>query len=204
MVTTDSKSRNSLFHRLQIPLLLLVFVAPFVVAFFYKPTHFMNTGELVKPPRPIADVALQTLDGKPAHFGELKSKWSLIYFGPAACKVTGPCPSNLYKMRQIRLAQGKNANRVQYVFVVTDKAQMDKLRAMLHEYPHLRVLTGSSEAIHALARQFALKAGSPLDGLGRIYMVDPLGNLMMSYGADADPTGMRKDLARLLKVSRVG
>jgi hypothetical protein len=49
-----------------------------------------------------------------------------------------------------------------------------------------------------------LPAGSPLDNLNRVYLVDPLGNFMMSYPADADPTGMRKDLARLLRISQIG
>jgi cytochrome oxidase Cu insertion factor (SCO1/SenC/PrrC family) len=200
----DSKPGGILADKYQIPLLLLVFIAPIVVAFFWKPTSFMNSGELINPPRAITDVTLQSLDGKPVKFSDLKSKWTLIYFGPAACKKDSPCPASLYKMRQVRLAQGKNADRVQYVFVVTDPKGLDKLRAMLPDYPTMRVLTGAPKAIKALSDQFALKQGTPLEGTGRIYMVDPLGNLMMSYTADADATGMRKDLNRLLRVSRAG
>jgi hypothetical protein len=68
----------------------------------------------------------------------------------------------------------------------------------------MRAVIGPPEAFDALAREFTLPAGSPLDNLNRIYLVDPLGNFMMSYPADADPTGMRKDLARLLRISQIG
>jgi hypothetical protein len=38
----------------------------------------------------------------------------------------------------------------------------------------------------------------------RIYLIDPLGNLMMSYAADAKPKGMLEDLKRLLRLSSIG
>ena len=68
----------------------------------------------------------------------------------------------------------------------------------------MHVIAGPPPAVAELARQFTLPAGSPLDDPDRIYVVDPLGNLMMSYPAGADPNGIRKDLARLLRVSRIG
>ncbi len=180
----------------------LVFIIPVVAAIFWKPQQFMNHGELVEPARPIDDVALTTLEGKPIRFGELKTKWTLLYFGPAACLQA--CERNLYKMRQVRLAQGKNMLRVQNVFVMTDPGGLQRLREVLKQYPDLRVVTGTRKNVKALVDQFALQPGSPSSRLRRIYVVDPIGNFMMSYPADADPSGMRKDLARLLKVSRIG
>jgi hypothetical protein len=46
--------------------------------------------------------------------------------------------------------------------------------------------------------------GTALDAPGRVYLIDPIGNLVLSYAPDADPSGMRKDLARLLRLSQVG
>ena len=37
-----------------------------------------------------------------------------------------------------------------------------------------------------------------------IYLVDPLGNLMMRYPRDPDPAKLVKDLQRLLRYSRIG
>jgi hypothetical protein len=90
------------------------------------------------------------------------------------------------------------------VLVVTDLKALDLLRYAVKDHPGMHVIVGPPEAVTELARQFTLPAGSPLDNLNRIYVVDPLGNFMMSYPADADPNGIRKDLARLLRASRIG
>ncbi|MFQ5756851.1 MAG: SCO family protein [Acidiferrobacterales bacterium] len=191
------------------PVILLValFALPFIFAYGlywygWRPGGTINHGELVQPARPIADVTLRTLTGRDIRFHDLRRNWVLVYFGSAECG--NRCENNLYKMRQVRLAQGKDADRIYRVFLVTDARSLDRLRPMLVEYPGMQVITGPAENIKTLATQFTLPAGSPLDGLERIYVVDPLGNLMMSYPADADPSGMRKDLVRLLKVSQIG
>jgi cytochrome oxidase Cu insertion factor (SCO1/SenC/PrrC family) len=161
-----------------------------------------NYGELVEPARPIDDVLLKDLAGIPIRFSALKDKWTLIYFGSAEC--LKPCTDNLYKMRQMTAAQGPDAVRVQRVFVVTDPTALDLLRYTLVEYPGTKVLLGAPDTVRELASQFALSAGSALQGLNRIYVVDPLGNFMMSYPADADPSRMNKDLRQLLRASRIG
>ena len=142
------------------------------------------------------------LDGKPIRFSDLRGKWTLVAFGTAECLT--PCERNLYKMRQVIEAQGKEANRLQSVMVATDARALDWIRYAIKDYPNTRVIAGPADNVAKLARQFALPAGGPLDSLNRIYLVDPLGNFMMSYPADADPSGMRRDLVRLLKVSRIG
>lgn len=194
-------------NRLTIALIALLFVLPVALSYVlysigWRPAGTVNHGELIEPPRDIRDVSLQTLGGKTIRFTDLNGKWTLIYFGSAKC--LAPCERNLYKMRQVRLAQGDDAERVQRVFVVTDTRALDWLRYTLKEYPGMRVLIGPTDNVKALARQFALPVGTPLEGLDRIYVIDPLGKLMMSYPVDADPGGIRKDLARLLKVSRIG
>lgn len=177
-------------------------IAYLLVGSGWRPSATKNYGELVHPARPLADVELVALDGRRVRLEQLRGRWNLVYFGPAYC--LAPCTDNLYKMRQITAAQGKQAGRVQRVFVVTDAAAMDWLRYTLKEYPGMEVLVGSPQAVRQLAAQFALPTGGALDELHRIYVVDPLGNLMMSYPADADPRGMNKDLSFLLKASQIG
>jgi cytochrome oxidase Cu insertion factor (SCO1/SenC/PrrC family) len=193
--------------RWQVVLLAAVFALPPVLAYVlyhsgWRPSSPRSHGELVQPPRPLEDAALTALDGKPMRLNELRGKWTLFYFGPAEC--LKPCTDNLYKMRQVHIAQGKDMERVQRVFIVTDPKALDALRYTIKDYTDTIVLRGSPAVIESLARQFAVNAGSPLDNLHRIYLVDPLGNLMMSYPDDADPTGLRKDLGRLLRTSQVG
>lgn len=200
-VVTPSSGRR------RILLIGALFALPVIAAYAlylsgWRPSSTGNYGELVQPARPIEDVALTQLDGKPIRFSDLHGKWTLITFGTAEC--LSPCERNLYKMRQVIETQGKEADRLQSVMVAMDAKALDWLHYAMKDYPNTRVITGPADNVAKLARQFALPAGSPLDNLNRIYLVDPLGNFMMSYPADADPTGMRKDLVRLLKVSRIG
>jgi cytochrome oxidase Cu insertion factor (SCO1/SenC/PrrC family) len=202
---TPSINRSG--SRRKLLLLASLFVLPILVAYVlyysgWRPEAVHPHGELVQPARPVADAALILLDGKPIRFSEVRGKWTLVTFSAAEC--LKPCERNLTKMRQVIAAQGKEAERVQSLLVVTDGKALDWLRYAIQDYPGMRVVTGPADSVHALARQFTLPAGNPLDNLNRVYLVDPLGNFMMSYPADADPTGMRKDLARLLRISRIG
>jgi cytochrome oxidase Cu insertion factor (SCO1/SenC/PrrC family) len=188
-------------------LLAALFAVPVIVAYAlyfsgWRPASTGNHGELVQPVRPIADATLTRLDGRTMRFSELRGKWTLITFSAAEC--LKPCERNLYNMRQVITAQGHKAERVQSVLVVTDLKALDLLRYAVQDYPGMHAIVGPPQTVSALARQFTLPAGSPLDNLNRVYVVDPLGNFMMSYPADADPNGIRKDLARLLRVSRIG
>ena len=200
---SDHPSRG----RLKVLLIAGLFLLPVLIAYVlfgtgWRPSTTGNYGELVQPARPITDVALRSIDGARISFHDLKGKWNLIYFAAAGCPK--PCIDALYKMRQVSLAQGKEARRIRRIIVVYGATVPERLRKALPDYPGMQVITGPSDAVKTLAHQFYLPTGTPFDGLHRIYLVDPLGNFMMSYAADADPTGMRKDLARLLKVSQVG
>jgi cytochrome oxidase Cu insertion factor (SCO1/SenC/PrrC family) len=193
--------------RRKLLLIAALFALPMLVAYAlyysgWRPEAVHPHGELVQPARPVADAALVLLDGKPMRFSELRGKWTLVTFGAAEC--LSPCERNLVKMRQVIAAQGKEAERVQSILIVKDAKMRDWLNYAVKDYPGMRVVAGPADAVTALAREFTLPAGSPLDNLNRIYVVDPLGNFMMSYPADADPTGMRKDLAKLLRVSQIG
>lgn len=193
--------------RRRLLLLALLFVLPMVVAYglYYggwRPSTTGNHGELVQPARPIEDVALIQRDGTPMHFRDLRGKWTLLIFADGQCP--NPCQQNLLKMTRVILAQGENAARVQSVLVSAEAEARDWLTSVAREYPELRVIIGPPQAVALLARQFAASPDDAAGSTHRIYLVDPLGNFMMRYEADADPNGLRKDLKRLLHVSRIG
>jgi len=207
MVQHEQKNPTKARARRKILIIALIAALPLIIAYalFYsgwRPGSTANYGELVQPARPIADATLLTLDRKKIRFSEWRGKWTLLTFSAAEC--LSPCEKNLYNMRQVITAQGEEARRVQSVFIVTDPKALVWLHYAIKDYPGMQVIVGPQEEVTALARQFVLADGSPPEIGQRIYLVDPLGNLMMSYPAGADPTGMRKDLARLLRVSQIG
>lgn len=198
-------SKKSARSALQIGLLAVLFVLPPVAAYvlFYagfRPAVGGNYGELIEPARPVADMALLTPDGRGFRFSELAGKWTLIYVGGRHCGEV--CRQSLYKLNQVRLAQGKEMDRVASVYVrllAENDVDVEKLE---QTYPGVIFLLASPGSHSMLEGQ--LSGESVLQTEQSIYIVDPIGNVMMKYPAGADATGMRKDLKRLLKVSQVG
>lgn len=72
------------------------------------------------------------------------------------------------------------------------------------EHPGLITARADDAAGKAFVGVFPDYDNRPVEQAGRIYIVDPLGNLMMSYAADAKPKGLLEDLKKLLKLSHIG
>ncbi len=167
--------------RLKLGAVFLACAAPFVLGwaawyFGWGTGTAGNYGELITP-RPLAAPPLQALRGK----------WVLVTFDAAACDAY--CERKLYFIRQVRTAQGKEQRRVERLWVLTDAGT---------PRPELLAAIEGTRISRALPEAFP---GNPVD---HIYVVDPLGNLMMRFPRDPDPSRMLKDLQRLLKYSRIG
>jgi cytochrome oxidase Cu insertion factor (SCO1/SenC/PrrC family) len=175
----------------------LASLAPFVLAYlafyFWAPEGRMNYGELIEPARPLADEALLLADGRPFRLATLRGKWIVMQVGPGACDEA--CQRRLYHMRQVRRAQGKNMDRIERVWLVSDDAPLDPAVTQAFEGTHFVRAAGSR-----VLREPPLAGESA----GHVYLVDPLGNLMLRFPRDADPSRMRRDIERLLKVSQIG
>jgi cytochrome oxidase Cu insertion factor (SCO1/SenC/PrrC family) len=172
-------------------------IAPFALAYltfhFWAPETRMNYGELIAPPRPLGDVALKLADGRPFRLGELRGRWILMQVSPGACDEG--CQRRLYYMRQVRRAQGKNMDRIERVWLIDDEAPLDPALAQAFDGTYFVRAAGSG-----VLRDPALAGDPP----GHLYLIDPLGNLMMRFPRDADPSRILRDIARLLKASQIG
>ena len=162
-------------------LLVAACAAPFVLGWLAYEYRWVsgrtsNYGELLKP-RPV---------GGP--LAPLRGKWVLVTADGAACSAA--CERKLYIVRQVRKAQGKEMDRIDRLWLLTDGG---KPRAEL-----VAALDGG----HVAAADARLLGALP--NVVDIYLVDPLGNLMMRFPAEADPQKMIKDLQRLLKYSSFG
>jgi hypothetical protein len=158
-----------------------------------------NYGTLVSPVRALGDLPLQGLDGTTFNLADLHGKWVLLSVGNSACAVA--CQKNLYFLRQVRQAMGNERRRVERLFVLTDTRQLPAFQARLQGHEGLKVAVGPQATITQL--QAVLRNPNPVAEDGW-YIVDPLGNVMMSYPPDFNGELMIKDLRRLLAVSQVG
>lgn len=190
-------------NRKNMLLVLAVFALPVVVATLmyvtgWKPSVTGNHGELIQPARFIEELSMQSMDGKPVKFSELHGKWTMVYFDSASC--TEECMKQLYVMRQTHIAQGKDQDRIQRIFILTDTKAVDSLKTKLTEYSDMFVWTGDKSVLAKLTQDFGIDA-QETTVQQNIYLVDPMGNVMMRYSPKIDPAGIRKDLVRLLKYS---
>lgn len=192
-------------QRVQFVLLLLALFLPVILSSWlyftgWRPSGTKNFGELMQPARPLSELPLRSWEGQPTTLHALPRKWTLLYIAPAQCG--GACEQALHNIRQVALAQGKERDRVQTVLVSGGEARA-WLNYVLKDQTGFIVLTGSPAELDAFTREFGRPQGPAVAG-ERIYLIDPLRNLSLSYPANADPSGMRKDLKHLLKVSQIG
>ena len=164
---------------------LLPVVGSYVLYWFWKPAAFLNYGELLATAVP----ELHAQTGLP----KLRGKWAFLIVDSGTCDEW--CRRKLYIMRQVRLTQGKDMDRVERAWLLDDAAVPGA--ALVSEYAGTYLLQAPGNAL--LAKLPA--SGSVRD---HIYLVDPLGNLVLRYPRDADPSRIKKDLSRLLRASRIG
>ena len=173
-------------------LCLAPFIAAYVAYFYWQPHGGANYGELI-PARTLIDPPLRLLDQHTFKLSALRGKWVLLQLDRAECDAY--CRTKLYDMRQVRLAQGREMERVERVWLILDEAPLETL--LMREYDGTRMLRAGGSPI--------VGAFPPVGGAREhIYLIDPHGNLMMRFPKDADPRRMYKDLARLLRASRIG
>lgn len=167
-------------------------VAAWLAYFVWPPQSRTNYGELVEP-RPLSDPDLRLLDGESFRLSRLRGKWILLQVDSGVCG--DACRRKLVYMRQARLALGKDAERVERVWLIDDDAAPDP--ALLRENDGLRAARASATA----ALGDLHPAGDPA---AHIFLVDPRGNLMLRFPGDPDGRRMLRDLSRLLSASRIG
>ena len=185
--------------RLKMLLIWAVCAAPVVASYlsYYvvKPQGRINHGTLITPPKPMAaepGLAFTDLQGQAVAPQALQGQWLLVSVAGGACDAA--CERQLYLQRQLREVLGRDKDRVDRVWLIPDQAEVRPalLPALVQAWT-LRVDAAR------LSQWLQADAGQTLSS--HLYLVDPRGDWMMRFPADADPVRIKKDLMRLLKAS---
>jgi hypothetical protein len=182
--------------RINLVLIFAVFAVPLIAAYlsFYvwPPQSRLNYGELIEP-KTLPDVPLVDAQGKEFPPSKLRGKWIMLTVDSADCGEA--CNHKLYLMRQIRISMTKEMNRIERVMLLRGGAKLPPELAA--KYPGMHVLTGTIDAL-------LQTLGPEANVNDYIFLIDPVGQIMMRYVKNPDPAGIRRDLSRLLSVSQVG
>lgn len=198
---TELENKKTFNHRIKFVALILVFLSPFIAGWlaFYvfeiRPGS-RHYGTLVEPVRPLVFPQAQSFDKRQLN-AEFWNKWTFVVIDNSGC--LQQCRENLYYLRQMRIALGRDTDRVQNVLLLNQSVGSE-LQQYLQDYPALTVLENSASNMTGL---FDLP-GFTVGDTPMLYLIDPAGNLMMTYPAVNKPKSILSDLRRLLKLSQIG
>ncbi len=180
-------------------LLILVFILPFTMAvllhFFDLKPSGKSYGNLIQPPKSLQIPALTDMQGKVFKPEQWNKIWSIVTVDSTGC--AAPCSNRLHMLKQVHTSMNKEIDRVQRVLLVPADINSEAYDEIQKKYPDLVILAGTDAEMAKFSAEFNAAKGS-------VFLVDPLGNLMMSYPEKFDPKGLRSDLTRLLKNSWAG
>ncbi len=192
-------ARRTVSGRWKMLAVLLVCAAPVIASYFtyyvVRPEGRRNYGELIEPQRPVPPLAAATLKGQATTIDALKGQWLLVTVAGGACDAA--CENHLYLQRQLRESLGKDKDRMDRVWLLTDEVPVrEALLPALSDATVLRVDAA------ALGQWLLPAAGQSL--ASHLYVVDPMGNFMMRFPAGMDREGAaraKRDLERLMRAS---
>jgi hypothetical protein len=193
---TADRTKNG---RLKMLLVLLLCASPviasYITYYFIRPEGRRNFGELIDPQKPVPNLTATNLAGKSVNLQSLKGQWLLVSVAGGACDTS--CQNHLYLQRQLRETLGKEKERLDWVWFISDNASVaDALQVAVKGATVLRL---SEAGINTW-----MQAGKGQQLADHLYVIDPMGNWMMRFapGFNAESAvKAKKDIERLLKAS---
>jgi hypothetical protein len=171
-------------------------IASYLTYYVIKPSAHNNYGALIDPrEHPLPELGSKLLDGKPISLNDYQGHWLMLQVDSGDCAES--CVKKLFALRQLRLMQGKEMDRIETVWLITDDKPLSTV--LIRAYDGTRMVRVNAAA---------LRAWLPTEPNTRmedhIYVIDPRGNLMMRFPKDAQPQKVKADMSKLLMASAIG
>ena len=199
-INSESVKKTQFWNRVQMIMVFAVFVAPVAGAFLYEPSSFNNYGDLYRPARPVANLDMMSDKGA-VELDSFRRQWVFLVKADTECAKA--CEDNILKIRQLRFMQNNNMTRIRTVVMQTGLAP-EVSADLAAKYSPIEVYTVERDNFDEWTKILKLD-DAPIEAeADRLYIIDPAGNLMISYPATAEPKSIQKDIKRLLKTSQIG
>ena len=169
-------------------------------------------GSVIEPPTRAADFTLTAHDGRPLQLSKFSGKLVVLYFGYTACPDV--CPTTLSDLKRTRARLGQSADRVQFLFVTVDPERdtAERLQGYVPSFdPSFIGLTGTEAELAPTWKAYGVyRAKQPstsalgylMDHSSQVYVIDPRGNLRMTFAFGETPDNMAQDIQHLLNETR--
>ncbi len=195
----QSDAQRTRMGRWKMIAMLLICASPVIASYFtyyvLRPEGRRNYGELIQPQKDMPQAVAKNLQGEAVPLANLKGQWLLVNVSSGACAER--CQQNLYFQRQLREILGRDKDRLDRVWLITDDAPVaDTLLPALNLAHVLRLDLDVARSWISPAKDQQLQ--------DHLYVIDPMGNFMMRFPANMDvpsASKAKRDLERLLKAS---
>ncbi len=175
-------------------LLILVFCLPMVIGWFLylNPQLLAGSqqvnGRLIGPPRSISQVRLLRTDGSNLKMQDMRGQWVLMLVVAEGCG--DPCRGSLLELRKIERALGRDQTRLQRLLVLGKPAAEQR-----QEIQNNRLLDTATVFEPIGSKLFQDQAST-------IFVIDPMGRLMLRYPSDTQSDKILPDIKRLLTATK--
>ncbi|MBT3391109.1 MAG: SCO family protein [Chloroflexi bacterium] len=188
--------------------LLVGIVLVAIGAFVFKQPYTYQ-GSLIDPPAPTSDFTLKANGGTTFQLSEQHGKIVLLFFGYTRCPDV--CPTTLYDFKQIKASLGEQADEIRFVFITVDPERdtIDLLGQFVTAFDSdFIALSGELDELQPVYAAYGVyrqkndvgsAAGYLMDHTARVYVIDPNGNLRLTFPFGMAPEAMTEDIIHLLK-----
>lgn len=187
---------------------LLVGMAAALTFLFTRTPSYRGTS--FSEPYPVAgEIALKKADGQIFRLSDEKGKVILLYFGYTSCPDV--CPATLAEMAQVLKKIGTDASRVQVLFVTVDPKRdtPEKMQEYASRFdPTFIGLTGTMDELQPIWDAYSIyreetdstsALGTIVNHTARSYLIDPQGDLRLSYAYGTPIDDIVHDVKLVLK-----